>query len=448
MDMDNNFRREQAQIRGLQRELDWEKDMFREMVYRKGETDSDIERHPERHAKTLEKVRREHEEKVNASIIYAAELTRRVECMDRIEEKQKSQLEILKKAGNAVIAENTTLERKIASLKFSFKNDFRREQEHIKFGKSMRVKMVNASIVYAAELTRRVEIMEKVEGKQKEQLEKIQEVVDVVFAENATLKPKIARMKDEIRYSTEGAMTDEQNRRITLLQRKLRLATGLLKRFGNVKTVESAVEEWEKKHEGNMNEVRRKRNEKVDSAILYAAEMEKRVESLERNDKKQKEQFEKFEEVLKVLEDENMKYEEKIKMMQKSLRAAKLQKKSAMSSSCKLHNPNQSKMVRQENGIQARTAILNGLKNALNQDENQPPAQSQELKVALEYAAEMEKRVEGLDAVIRNQERMFQELAESMEKVRKANVALRRKNARLEAELKAAVSNQEDKENQ
>ncbi|UMM20049.1 hypothetical protein L5515_015415 [Caenorhabditis briggsae] len=125
-------------------------------------------------------------------------------------------------------------------------------------------------------------------------------------------------------------MTDEQNRRITLLQRKLRLATGLLKRFGNVKTVESAVEEWEKKHEGNMNEVRRKRNEKVDSAILYAAEMEKRVESLERNDKKQKEQFEKFEEVLKVLEDENMKYEEKIKMMQKSLRAAKLQKKSAM----------------------------------------------------------------------------------------------------------------------
>ncbi|UMM20048.1 hypothetical protein L5515_015415 [Caenorhabditis briggsae] len=433
MDMDNNFRREQAQIRGLQRELDWEKDMFREMVYRKGETDSDIERHPERHAKTLEKVRREHEEKVNASIIYAAELTRRVECMDRIEEKQKSQLEILKKAGNAVIAENTTLERKIASL-----NKVREEHEE----------MVNASIVYAAELTRRVEIMEKVEGKQKEQLEKIQEVVDVVFAENATLKPKIARMKDEIRYSTEGAMTDEQNRRITLLQRKLRLATGLLKRFGNVKTVESAVEEWEKKHEGNMNEVRRKRNEKVDSAILYAAEMEKRVESLERNDKKQKEQFEKFEEVLKVLEDENMKYEEKIKMMQKSLRAAKLQKKSAMSSSCKLHNPNQSKMVRQENGIQARTAILNGLKNALNQDENQPPAQSQELKVALEYAAEMEKRVEGLDAVIRNQERMFQELAESMEKVRKANVALRRKNARLEAELKAAVSNQEDKENQ
>ncbi|CAP38202.1 Protein CBG21376 [Caenorhabditis briggsae] len=379
MDMDNNFRREQAQIRGLQRELDWEKDMSREMVYRKGETDSDIERHPERHAKTLEKVRREHEEKVNASIIYAAELTRRVECLDRIEEKQKSQLEILKKAENAVI------------------------------------EMVNASIVYAAELTRRVEIMKKVEGKQKEQLEKIQEVVDVVF--------------------------------VTLLQRKLRLATGLLKRFGNVKTVESAVEEWEKKHEGNMNEVRRKRNEKVDSAILYAAEMEKRVESLERNDKKQKEQFEKFEEVLKVLEDENVKYEEKIKMMQKSLRAAKLQKKSAMSSSCKLHNPNQSKMVRQENGIQARTAILNGLKNALNQDENQPPAENQELKVALEYAAEMEKRVEGLDAVIRNQERMFQELAESMEKVRKANVALRRKNARLEAELKAAVSNQEDKEN-
>ncbi|ULU08116.1 hypothetical protein L3Y34_019299 [Caenorhabditis briggsae] len=130
MDMDNNFRREQAQIRGLQRELDWEKDMSREMVYRKGETDSDIERHPERHAKTLEKVRREHEEKVNASIIYAAELTRRVECMDRIEEKQKSQLEILKKAENAVIAENTTLERKIASLKYELRMTSSRKRAH------------------------------------------------------------------------------------------------------------------------------------------------------------------------------------------------------------------------------------------------------------------------------------------------------------------------------
>ncbi|PIC48218.1 hypothetical protein B9Z55_007282 [Caenorhabditis nigoni] len=85
-----------------------------------------------------------------------------------------------------------------------------------------------------------------------------------------------------------------------------------------------------KAYEAKKAEAQKRRNEKVDRATMYAAEMERRVESLERNDKKQKEQFEKFKEVLRVLEDENVTYEEQIKTMQKSLRAAKLQKKSAM----------------------------------------------------------------------------------------------------------------------
>ncbi|CAO4366876.1 unnamed protein product [Caenorhabditis nigoni] len=59
-------------------------------------------------------------------------------------------------------------------------------------------------------------------------------------------------------------------------------------------------------------------------------DINEKKESLERNDKKQKEQFEKLKGVLVVLEDENVTYEEQIKTMQKSLRAAKLQKKSAM----------------------------------------------------------------------------------------------------------------------
>ncbi|PIC48215.1 hypothetical protein B9Z55_007281 [Caenorhabditis nigoni] len=163
--MDNNFRREQNLIRELQGDLEWEKDRKRTMVYRKDETDRDIERHPERHAKTMEKVRMEHEERVNAAIVYAAELTRRVECMDRMEERQKEQLEKIKEAGGVIFEK------------------------------------VNAAIVYAAELTRRVGCMGRMEEKQKEQIEKIQDAGDVIFAENDTLEQDIAQMKNALKIA-------------------------------------------------------------------------------------------------------------------------------------------------------------------------------------------------------------------------------------------------------
>ncbi|CAO4366871.1 unnamed protein product [Caenorhabditis nigoni] len=128
--MDNNFRREQNRIRELQGDLDWEKDRKRTMIYRKDETDRDIGRHPERHAKTMEKVRMEHEERVNAAIVYAAELTKRVECMDRVEERQKEQLEKIKEAADVIFAENEALEQKIASLKKELRKTSSRKRPH------------------------------------------------------------------------------------------------------------------------------------------------------------------------------------------------------------------------------------------------------------------------------------------------------------------------------
>ncbi|CAO4366873.1 unnamed protein product [Caenorhabditis nigoni] len=76
-----------------------------------------IQNHPKKHERRMKKVRTTQEETVDNAVFYAAELTRKVECMERVDEQQKKQFKTLKKAGNAFIAENATLERKIARMK-------------------------------------------------------------------------------------------------------------------------------------------------------------------------------------------------------------------------------------------------------------------------------------------------------------------------------------------
>ncbi|CAO4366874.1 unnamed protein product [Caenorhabditis nigoni] len=113
----NQFEREQAQIKAMWRRVYELRAMSEEMHFRREATKREIETYPDRHENRMRVVRIVHWANVNNAVRYAAELTRRVECMDRVEEKQKGQLEMLKKAGDAVIAENTQLERAIARMK-------------------------------------------------------------------------------------------------------------------------------------------------------------------------------------------------------------------------------------------------------------------------------------------------------------------------------------------
>ncbi|CAO4366875.1 unnamed protein product [Caenorhabditis nigoni] len=123
-------------------------------------------------------------------------------------------------------------------------------------------------------------------------------------------------------------MTEEQNRRIYHLRETLQFVTGVSKDPGNADYfVDSAFNDLEKKHEVQMEEFRKRHNEKVDRAIMYAAEMERRVESLERNEKKQKEQSEKLKEVLVVLEAENAILRPKIARLKNELNFAKREEK-------------------------------------------------------------------------------------------------------------------------
>ncbi|CAO4366872.1 unnamed protein product [Caenorhabditis nigoni] len=130
MEMDNNFQREQAQIKDLQHNVDRWKSISRIMEYSREEIQRVIERYPEKHAKRMEKVRKEREERVNAAIVYAAEITRRVGCMDRMEEKQKEQIEKIQEAGEVIFAENAALEQKIASLKKELRKTSSRKRAH------------------------------------------------------------------------------------------------------------------------------------------------------------------------------------------------------------------------------------------------------------------------------------------------------------------------------
>ncbi|CAP38201.1 Protein CBG21375 [Caenorhabditis briggsae] len=113
--MDNIEHRER--VEALQHDFLWQDAMFREMEYRKEKTNSEIEKRIEWHENELKKVRIEREEKVNYGIWYAAELKQRLEIMERVQQKQKTEFEKIKKNGDVVIAENVNLERAIARKK-------------------------------------------------------------------------------------------------------------------------------------------------------------------------------------------------------------------------------------------------------------------------------------------------------------------------------------------
>ncbi|PIC48217.1 hypothetical protein B9Z55_007282 [Caenorhabditis nigoni] len=221
----NQFEREQAQIKAMWRRVYELRAMSEEMHFRREATKREIETYPQRHENRMRVVRIVHWANVNNAIRYAAELTRRVECMDRVEEKQKRQLEMLKKAGDAIIVAHLreTLQFVTGVSKDPGNADYFIDSAFNDLEKKHEVQMeefrkrhnekVDRAIMYAAEMERRVESLERNEKKQKEQSEKLKEVMIVLEAENAILRPKIARMKNEI--SSAKRKGKESNRKKT-----------------------------------------------------------------------------------------------------------------------------------------------------------------------------------------------------------------------------------------
>ncbi|PIC48214.1 hypothetical protein B9Z55_007280 [Caenorhabditis nigoni] len=112
-----DHRKKQLQIEELQHDLLLQDAMTSQMEYLKGNTESQIEKHTAWHENELKRARFKREEKVNHAIWYAAELKQRLEIMERVQQKQKTEFEAIKEAGEIVFAENVNLERAIARKK-------------------------------------------------------------------------------------------------------------------------------------------------------------------------------------------------------------------------------------------------------------------------------------------------------------------------------------------